>query len=718
MLKPIRAITKFSSSKGGAKVVLATWLVAVLLLSLFLPSSKDYDSNSGEGSMQENMPSEKAEQLMKEAYPDDEGLPALLVFHEDGQISEQTREKITELSEWLESDDKPDHIVSTLPFHQFPEDVQDQMFSEDMSTLLFNVTLEADLETSEANAIMEDIKEKVASFDMTDVQFEITGPAGIAADTTALFKNADFVLMIATVLLIFVLLIAIYRSPILAITPLIIAGIVYGVVDRLIGVFGKAELFSIDTQAISIMLVLLFAVLTDYSLFIFSRYREQLKKVESKYESMTEAMYHVSEPIFFSGSTIFLAMLTLFVTVFKPYNHFAPVFSVAVVVILIAGLTLIPSVFSLMGRRAFWPFIPKVNEGTKEKRTLWEKISRFVSRRPAVIATSLIIVFLSGAVYFTTVNFSYNLLKSFPEDVSSRVGFELLEDHYPEGQLAPVTVLLENEGPIEWDDATKEELEHVRQQLESEKGVEEVTPQLDTAMDEAPRNFMSDDKAVVKFDLVLENNPYETEAIEELRNLRDKSETIISQTEFDSIHFAGQTAEQVDVQAMNKRDMIVLFSLVTVLMTLVLGMQTRSIILPVLMMGTILLSYAASMGFSWFIFQQFLSLDAISYRLPVYTFVFMVALGIDYNIMLVSRIREEAKSYPFAKAVERGVALTGGVISSAGMILAATFAVLITQPLQELYLFGFVMAFGILLDTFIVRGMLMPSILLLINRKK
>lgn len=718
MLKPIRAITKFSSSSKGAKVVLTVWLLAVLLLSIFLPSAKDYEGSSGEGSVKENMPSEKAASLMKEAYPDQDGLPALLVFHDEGEISADAREEIETLSKWFESDEKPDHIVSTLPYHAFPEDIQDQMFSEDMSTLLFNVTLEADLETSQANAIMDEIRDKVDSLDLADVQFEITGPAGIAADTTALFKNADFVLMIATVLLIFVLLIVIYRSPILAIIPLLIAGIVYGVVDRLLGLFGMADIFTIDSQAVSIMLVLLFAVLTDYSLFIFSRYREQLRKVESKYESMTEAMYHVSEPIFFSGSTIFLAMLTLFVTVFKPYNHFAPVFSVAVIVILLAGLTLIPSVFALMGRPAFWPFIPKVNEEVKERKTFWQKVSHFVSEKPGMIGTVLIILFTTAAMYFSTINFSYNLLKSFPEDVSSRIGFELLEEHYPEGQLAPVTILLEDNEPLTWDDDLIDELESIRQGLEGNSGVDEVTPKLDGDMEEAPRNFMSDDGHVVKFDLVLATNPYEKEALQTLESLQEESKDILSDTRFDQVHMAGQTAEQVDVQTMNKRDTIILFSVVTVLMTLVLGLQTRSFYLPLLMMGTILLSYTATMGLSWFIFKQFLGLDAISYRLPVYAFVFMVALGIDYNIMLISRIREEAKKYSFAQAVERGIALTGGVISSAGMILAATFAVLITQPLQELYLFGFVMAVGILLDTFIVRGMLMPSILLLINKKK
>jgi len=235
----------------------------------------------------------------------------------------------------------------------------------------------------------------------------------------------------------------------LAITPLIIAGIVYGVVDRLIGLAGQNDWFTIDSSAVSIMLVLLFAVLTDYSLFVFSRYREELRKQESKYESMKEAIYHVSEPIFFSGGTVFLAMLTLFTTVFEPYNHFAPVFSIAVVVILLAGLTLIPSIFALMGRKAFWPFIPKYDPKHKVKKGIWSKISKRVLKHPALLAGILLVVLFAGVINATQMKFSFNLMNSFPEDISSREGFELLADHYPAGQLAPVTVILQRNEKID-----------------------------------------------------------------------------------------------------------------------------------------------------------------------------------------------------------------------------------------------------------------------------
>lgn len=717
MLKPVRKLVKYTSSSRGAKVTLALWLAAVLIFSFFAPSAKDFESNSSEGSINESKPSEIASKVFDEKFPSDEGLTALYVFHQEDGITKEDRSSIETFSKWLASDERPENIENALPFHEFPENIQDQMLSENQTTLLFNLTLVKGIDSSQTHEALDLVKKEAESIGLNGMDLEVTGPAGISADTISLFKDADVVLILSTVALIFIILILIYRSPLLAITPLIIAGIVYGVVDRVLGLVGKYEIFTIEGQAVSIMLVLLFAVLTDYSLFIFSRYREELEKEDNKYKSMQEAIYHVSEPIFYSGGTVLLAMLALFTTLFNPYNHFAPVFSIAIVFILIAGLTLIPAIFAIMGRRAFWPFIPKVNEDKKNKHTFWTAISNFVVKKPAVIAATLLIVLLIGIANVPSMNFSFNLLKSFPEDMSSRQGFELLEENYPAGQLAPLTVLIESEDKITFDKELVEEINTLRSDLAQIDGITEVSPELKD-MNNLPPGFLSEDETSFKFKVVLDGNPYEDEALNTVDNIRSEESELIKNADF-KMHLAGQTADQLDVKELNKRDMIVLFSIVIVLLTFVLGIQTKSVKLPLLMMGTIVLSYVATLGFGWLIFKNILGYDAISYRLPVYTFIFMVALGIDYNIMLVSRIKElNNNGLSFKDSVQKGIALTGGVISSAGLILAATFAVLMTQPLQELFLFGFIMAMGILFDTFIIRGFLLPSILLLTHKNK
>lgn len=726
MLSIIRNIVKYVSTSKGAKLTLTAWIIAVIALSVFAPSAKEYEESSSEGSINEDTPSEIAEDILDKQFPTDDGLTALIVFHKDEGLNETDIEEVTQFSEWLASDEKPKNISSALPFHQFPKEVQAQMFSDDETTLLFNIALKENLDASVSHDTLEELKNKWASIGSKDTQFEITGPAGITADTISLFQNADIVLILATVGLIFIILIFIYRSPLLAITPLIIAGIVYGVVDRVLGLLGKYDIFVIEGQAISIMLVLLFAVITDYSLFVFSRYREELHKYKSKYDAMDEAIYHVAEPIFFSGGTVILAMLTLFVTIFNAYHNFAPVFSVAVFFILIAGITLIPALFEILGRKAFWPSIPKVDDAKQQKRKFWTWVSKIVVERPTTVACTLIVFLLIGAVNVLPIQLSFNLLKSFPEDISSRAGFELLEENYPAGELAPVTVVLESNDKIEVDKNFLEKIQSLQTDLSTEDGISkvnsEITEDIINGEADLPRNFLSPSKEAIKFQFVLNSNPYERESMETVESLRENAESLLVENGFDvdttTLHLAGQTPSQLDVKNINKRDMIILFTLVSLLLTIVLGFQTRSVLLPALMMGTILLSFVATLGFGWIIFKNILGYDAIGYRIPVYTFIFMVALGIDYNIMLVSRIKEFAVDFTWKEAVQKGIKYTGSVISSAGLILAATFSVLVTQPIQELFLFGFLMAIGILLDTFIIRGFFLPSILILTHRKK
>lgn len=726
-MKSLKKIVQFSSSKKGAKWVIFFWIVIMILLSFTAPGSKEYASNSSESSISGKMPSEIAQDLYEEEYPSDDGLTALLVFHREGGLKVEDREKITSFSEWLTTDDKPEAFSSVLPFHQFNESIQNQMVSKDQSTLIINASLKENIDSDVANQAFDSLRKQFTRMGATDIQFEITGPAGISADTVTLFKNADFVLMITTILLIFFLLMVIYRSPIIAIIPVIIALIAYGVIDRILGIAGKWDWFTVDSASISIMLVLLFAVITDYSLFIFSRYRSELKKYPSHYEAMHHAATPLAEPIFFSGGTILMAILTLFFTVFKPYNHFAPVFAVAVILILLAGLTLIPSMFALFGRKAFWPFIPQMDAADTNKHPFWEKASQLIVTYPKRMAVLLLIIFGLSAYQFSTISPSYNLLKSFPEDLSSRVGFEILEENYPAGQLAPLTVLV-HQDQIATNNVAENvaSLQALAKSIEETEGISTISPSItDEMVSEQvslPKGFQSDSLNSFSFQIILDDHPYEQSSMDTVESLLQQKDELMKNAGFDSeetqLYLIGQTAKLVDIQSMNQRDTIVLITLVTLLLIGLLSIQTKSFKLAFLMVATILLSYFASLGFSWLIFKYLLGLDAISYRIPVYTFVFMVALGIDYNIMLLARIKERAQEVEWIQAVKEGVTLTGGVISSAGVILAATFAVLITQPLQELYLFGMTMAIGILLDTFVVRGFLLPTLLVWTTKKR
>jgi len=557
----------------------------------------------------------------------------------------------------------------------------------------------------------------------------VTGAAGIAADTVSLFKNADFVLMFATIGLILVLLMIIYRSPLLAVIPLVVAGMVYMVTDRVIGMGGDNGWFVVDSQATSIMMILLFAVLTDYSLFVLSRYRSELRVNDSKHAAMAVAFEPVLKPILFSGATLLAAMLVLFFTDFKPYNHFAPVFSIAIVFILIGGITLIPAIFTLAGRKAFWPFIPKLEDVTTKKTTntgFWSKVGKMVTKKPGITGGMLLILLVLASVNLGSMKFSFNQLESFPEDIQSRQGFELLADQFPPGQLAPVDVILTTDDTIKVDEDFVESINGLGESISNGNGIDEVTPKIEKDMigdnGDLPQGFLADSDQAVKLQLTLKDNPYDQSSLDIIEQLRDQKEDLLKSNGLNpddySLHYAGQTAEQLDVRDMNQHDMIIAFSLIAVLITIMLMFQSGSIIMGLIMILTMLISYAASMGLGWLIFHHILGYDAVSYRLPLYVFVFLISLGVDYNIILVSRIREEIHHYKWKEAISRGLSLTGGVISSAGIILAGTFTVLMTQPLQELFLFGLTMGMGILIDTFLVRGILLPSILTFVRPKQ
>ncbi|WP_139991292.1 MMPL family transporter [Paenibacillus paridis] len=717
-VKPLQKVIQYVSSPRGAKITLVCWVLLAIALTIAAPGAKEHAVSAGEGSASGNNAAAQAQRLLEEQFPSVEGLPALLVFHHEQGMTEEQLKEISAFSAWLSSDSKPAEIDKAMPFHQMPMQAQQQLLSEDRTTLLLAVTVNEHAESDQILTAIDEIRKKWEQFGTADVRLELTGPAAISADTLTLFRNADIVLMLATVVLILVLLVAIYRSPLLAIIPLAAAGLVYSVVDRLIGLAGKAGLFLIDKQSLSIMMILLFAVITDYCLFVFSRYREELLQMDNKHQAMAAAMKQVAEPILFSGGTVLLAMLALFAATFQPYRGFAPVFSAAVAVILLAGLTLVPAVFALLGRKAFWPFVPKLQRQPSQtgggRQRLWTKIGTFVTNKPKRVAGILLTLLVLAAVNSLGISFSFNLMNSFPEKLASRQGFELLEKHYPPGELAPVTMILSSASDIEADPAFTDKLRALTELMMKEGKVASVSPEL-TEGTEWPIEALSTDKHSVKLQMVLKINPYDSEALNTVEGWKKESAAWLKDSGFDpglhSLQFAGQTAAQVDVREMNKQDTLVVFALIALLIAIMLAWQTGSIKLAMFMMATILLSYAAALGLSWGVFHSLLGYETISYRLPMYGFVFMVALGVDYNIMLVSRVQEEAVRHPWREAIRRAVASTGGVISSAGIILAATFAVLMTQPLQELFLFGFMMAVGILMDTFLVRGMLLPALM-------
>ena len=689
-------LTDRVTTKKGMWITLIIWFVAAMLLGGLAPGAKDYEVSSID-SLPEDAQSVIAKNKVDHYFPNEDSMPGLFVFQADSGALDI--EQIKTLMAGIEQNHK-EAIKEAVPLDKLPPQALDSFFSEDKSTAVIPLNFKSSYETKELKSILDEIRTEAK--ETSDLKMYITGPAGIATDTLDLFSRADVVLLLSTVGLVLVLLIVIYRSPLLALIPLLAVAFVYEVVNQSLGLMGKAGLL-LNNQSLSIMMILLFAAVIDYSLFVFSRFREELKSHDNKYDAMKSAMRETGIPVFFSGGTVLAAMLILFFANYGDYRNFAPIFGTAMFVIMMASVTLVPALFTLFGRKSFWPKIPKVGDPKVMNSSVWSKVGRSVVKKPIASIMIVSVILLVSASNLFNLNYQFDTMKSFPEDMSSREGYEILEKSFDKGDLAPTTVLFESSRAV-----GEEEQKTLANILKVEPLVAEVR-----------FNGLSEDGKAARYSLTFEESPYDVQTMDALADIRDKSGELLKNGKLEGqLHFAGETATQVDDRSVNNRDLVVIVILETALILALLMFMTKSFRMPIYMMGTILLSFLAALGLGMFLSKLFFDIDSISNRVPIYSFVFLVALGIDYNIILISRFMEERRQHPVRKAVEIAVASTGGVISSAGIILAATFAVLMTQPVEVLFVFGFIVAVGILMDTFLIRGVLMPALIVMFEKDK
>ncbi|AZK46649.1 MMPL family transporter [Paenibacillus lentus] len=695
----LTSITDWVTTKRGMWITLVVWLILMIGLSTG-PQLSNYKVTNFQ-SLPNDAPSIIANEKLEQYFPNDQGTPGILVFHnEDGEVNLSA---VTEIMNAILSADVAgvDQIVDIA---KLPPQATAAFMSEDKSTMIIPMTLDPAADSRQIGETIDAVTKigNEAAQGFTDTQFRITGPAGIAGDTLKLFERADIVLLLATIGIILLLLIVIYRSPLLALIPLLATAIVYQVTNQVIALMGAGGL-EINNSTTSIMSILLFAAVIDYSLFVFSRFREELNHYESKYDAMKHAMRATGMPVFLAGGTIFAAMLVLFFASFRDYQNFAPIFGTTMLIIMIASITLVPALFTLFGRKAFWPRVPKFGKTGEVKHGFWGPVAKFVVNKPGLSGGLVAMMMVVTSLNVFNLNYEFDMVKSFPKDLPSREGYEIVETRFNKGELAPTSILVESDQAL-----SEEQIEALRARLLDENNVASVR-----------LNSVSEDNAALKYSLTLDLNPYSVEAIDLLKDLRNRSdEMLVDAGVTGEIHFGGITPKLVDEREVNNRDIWLIVVLETVLILGLLYVLTKSIRMSTYMMATILVSFVSALGLGLFLVDVFFGYDAISTRVPVYSFIFLVALGIDYNIILVSRFLEERKSRKVKEALEIAIRNTGGVISSAGIILAATFAALMTMPIADLFVFGFIVAIGILMDTFLVRGILLPSVILFFEKDK
>jgi RND superfamily putative drug exporter len=542
-------------------------------------------------------------------------------------------------------------------------------------------------------ALREDIRPIAESNGFTPY---VTGPGGLLGDLFGAFGSLDSTLLFTTLAVVAVILIVVYRSPILWIIPLLSSLFALSTAGGIIYLLAKNDIIDVDGQSQGILSVLVIGAATDYALLLIARYREELHFTDNRFVAMRAAYKGVWEPILASGSTVAISLLILLFSQLTNTASLGPIGAIGIVVSMITILTLLPALLLIFGRWIFWPRIPENDGDDHVMSGSWSKIANSIARKPrrAWIITGVVLLAFASAS--TTLKADgLGTVDSFTGNPESVVGQKLLETHFPGGEGNPTQVVI---------DVRK--ISAVTSAIKSAPGVTDVTPMLDRMeIPGQPKPEMKIVNGRAILNVTLNKAPDSIEAGNDIPKIRELAKAVDS-----TALVGGTSAVYFDVRTANNRDNRTIIPIILLVITLILGVLLRSILSAVVLLGTVVLSYFATLGVCALVFNHVFGFAGGDNSFPLFAFIFLVALGIDYNIFLMTRVREESAKLGTRAGVTKGVTVTGAVITSAGIVLAATFAVLGLLPLVPLAQLGFAVAFGVLLDTIIVRSILVPAL--------
>ena len=651
------------------------------------------------------------EVLVKFSSQDDQLFPALLLLLGDlnPATNAQAFEKVNQYAATLPSRTLPatgkplsTYFAQGVPLTPIP--------AQDGKAILINAQL--DFAVADANIDGEPVFPKIIEFIREDMEKEfasagitthVTGPAGLFADLFEAFGSIDTRLLQTTLIVVAIILIIVYRSPVLWILPLFTAGSALGIATMIVYYLAREDIIDLNGQTQGILDVLVLGAATDYALLLIARYREELHHHESRFESMKIALRGVFEPIIASGSTVIAGLLVLLLSDLSSNRGLGPVGSIGIASSMLAVLTLLPALLIVFGRWIFWPKIPRFDDVDEKLSGLWSKVGNLVDRRPKAvwISTGLALLIFAG---FSVTLKSDGLSQSeaFTTRTDSVIGLEKLGEHFPSGEGTPVEIVVD-----------QADIASAAAAIGRVSNVASVVPL--TNVDPLTQRPTSELKVVdgkVVLYATLKVAPDSAEGKESIPLIRQAAKEVNP-----NILVGGQSAIGYDVDQSSRRDNRVIIPIVLLLIAVILGFLLRSILAAALLLITVVLSFAATLGVCALVFDHVFGFAGTDAAFPLFAFIFLVALGIDYNIFLMTRVREESLKIGTRAGIIKGLTVTGGVITSAGIVLAATFGVLGILPLVFLAELGFAVAFGVLLDTIIVRSLLVPALVRVIGPK-
>ncbi len=662
-------VIKFITGRRTKFAVVALWLIVVMALGAAAGRFQDAQKNDSVSYLPSKAESLKAVEL--EEQQTGEQLPGIQVYYRASGLTEEDKRAI-------EGD------AAAINKSRLKLQLGDAVatFAPDDKTAALSVTVISNGDGDDLREVAREIR-AVTDDNPDGLVTKLTGGIGFSDDAIAIFESMDGTALFGAMILVIVLLLLIYRSPILWLMPLI-SVIFAEMTSRGLGTLIAESGTTVNGQAAIVMTILIFGVGTDYALLLIARYREELRWHEDRHEAMAFALRKSSPAILASAGTVVLALLTMILGDMNSTSSTGAIGAMGVATVMLSMLTLLPALLLIVGRRSFWPFIPRFESADHFAASdFWSKIASFTFRRRHLVIGGLVLLIGVMSLGWTKYDADLTQTEGYTKAVESVEGSKILEKTLPPGATGPMVLMVKNPALAQ----------RVADAVEDVNGVVAVAKPVTG-------------KGLARVEATLSYEPYSRATRQVVPRVRQAARAVAG----DAVVVGGVTAIDVDVRKAQSRDNKLIIPLALIVVMVILLALLRAVVAPLVLIATVVASFFAVLGVSYVVFDEVFGFAGVDISFPLWVFVFLVALGVDYNIFLMARVREEVEKHGATEGIRRGLVATGGVITSAAVVLAGTFTVLGIMPFVFMAELGFAVAFGVLFDAMLVRSMLVPAI--------